>query len=162
MTARAANTLTTKSHFNVHSFSTLRYSSHVLGLRTHISYSRLSLPYRFPDSLPCTRRNLSLSTLFTRAEPAQTPSPAVVANVARIEADANAAPHDVPKQLALFEALIATEAKAGYDLIVTRWERMCEFVGFLFLLRLQHLYLPVLYRTQARHFCARTQRSSST
>lgn len=79
---------------------------------------------------PCTRRNLSLSTLLNRAEPAKTPSPSVVANIVRIEAEANAAPHDISKQLALFEALAATKAKAGYDLILTRWERMCEFVSY--------------------------------
>ena len=74
------------------------------------------------------RRGLSLGTLFTRAKPTPTPSPAIVANIARIEAEANNAPHDVNKQLALFQALVDTKAKPGYDLLVTRWERMCEFV----------------------------------
>lgn len=72
---------------------------------------------------------MSLGTLFTRAKPIATPSPAIVANIARIEAEANSAPQDVNKQLALFQALIDTKAKAGYDLLVTRWERMCEFVS---------------------------------
>lgn len=74
-------------------------------------------------------RPFSLATLFTRAKPTPTPSPAIVANIARIEAEANSAPHDVTKQLALFQALVDTKAKAGYDLLVTRWERMCEFVS---------------------------------
>ncbi|KAF7976298.1 hypothetical protein HWV62_5812 [Athelia sp. TMB] len=73
------------------------------------------------------QRGLSLGTLFTRAKPTQTPSPAIVANIARIEAEANNAPHDVNKQLALFQALVDTKAKPGYDLLITRWERMCEF-----------------------------------
>lgn len=70
-----------------------------------------------------------MGTLFTRAKPTPTPSPAIVANIARIEAEANNAPHDVNKQLALFQALVDTKAKPGYELLVTRWERMCEFVS---------------------------------
>jgi ATP-dependent metalloprotease len=130
LTARAANTLTPKSHLNFHTFSSIRCVTPAV-LRTPIAHPRLSHVYRFPKPLqPCTRRNLSLSTLLNRAEPAKTPSPSVVANIVRIEAEANAAPHDISKQLVLFEALAATKAKAGYDLILTRWERMCEFVSY--------------------------------
>ena len=79
-------------------------------------------------TMPTSSRHLSLANLLTRQKPVQTPSPAVVANIALIEADANASPHNPQKQIALFEALVQTKNKAGYDLVVTRWERMCEFV----------------------------------
>ncbi|KAI0928719.1 ATP-dependent zinc metalloprotease FTSH 5, mitochondrial, variant 2 [Taiwanofungus camphoratus] len=71
-------------------------------------------------------RSLSLASIFTR-KPTPTPPPVVVANVAAFEADANANPHDVQKQVALFEALIGTKVKPGYDVVIARWERMCEF-----------------------------------
>jgi ATP-dependent metalloprotease len=48
--------------------------------------------------------------------------------VVRIEADANAHPNDVEKQLALFQALSETNIQPGYELIINRWERMGEFV----------------------------------
>lgn len=38
-------------------------------------------------------------------------------------------PHDVSKQLALFQALLDTKLKSSYDLVISRWERMCEFVS---------------------------------
>lgn len=128
VTARAANTLTPKSLYLHHSFSTVpRICPSLIrsSLSSHPSYRPNTSPIL---SQTCHRRNLSLGTFLTRAKPAQTPSPAIVANIARIEADANAAPHDVAKQIALFEALVDTKNKAGYDLLVTRWERMCEFV----------------------------------
>jgi ATP-dependent metalloprotease len=54
-----------------------------------------------------------------------------VAKVARLEAEANANPDDVSKQLALFYALTETQVKAGYEVVMTRWERMCELVNML-------------------------------
>lgn len=48
--------------------------------------------------------------------------------MARAEADANAQPYDVEKQLALFRALSETNIQPGYELIINRWERMTEFV----------------------------------
>jgi hypothetical protein len=74
------------------------------------------------------RRPLSLSSIFSRSKPLQTPSPLVVAHITRLEAEANVHPHDVPKQLALFQALADTKLKSSYDLIISRWERTCEFV----------------------------------
>ncbi|TFY64871.1 hypothetical protein EVJ58_g2334 [Rhodofomes roseus] len=44
-----------------------------------------------------------------------------------MEAEASANPHDVHKQIALFEALVGTGVKPGYDVVIARWERMCEF-----------------------------------
>ena len=72
-------------------------------------------------------RHLSLGSIFSRpATPS--PSPTVVAHITRLEAEANVSPHDVSKQLALFEALRDTDMKSSYEVIVSRWERMCEFV----------------------------------
>jgi ATP-dependent metalloprotease len=53
----------------------------------------------------------------------------MIANIASIEASADANPHDVEKQVALFNALVDTQVKAGYDVVISRWERMCEFVS---------------------------------
>lgn len=86
-------------------------------------------PQRIPNLVfpSPTRRLLSVSSLFTRSKPLQTPSPLVVAHITRLEAEANVHPHDVSKQLALFQALADTKLKSSYDLIITRWERTCEF-----------------------------------
>ncbi|KAK7054912.1 i-AAA protease yme1 [Paramarasmius palmivorus] len=73
----------------------------------------------------CTIRYISLGSIFSRS-PA-VPSPTVVAQITRLEAEANVYPHDVSKQLALFEALQDTKLKSSYELIISRWERMCEF-----------------------------------
>jgi ATP-dependent metalloprotease len=73
-------------------------------------------------------RFLSLGSIFNRPTVQPTPSPSTIAGIARLEAEANASPHDVDKQLALFAALAATKHKAGYESVITRWERMSEFV----------------------------------
>jgi hypothetical protein len=74
-------------------------------------------------------RFISLGSIFNRAAVHPTPDPSTIAGVARLEAEANASPHDVEKQLALFEALVATKHKAGYESVIARWERMSEFVS---------------------------------
>lgn len=86
-------------------------------------------------------RCLSLSSIFSRSNPTQTPSPLVVAHITRLEAEANVHPHDVSKQLALMQALADTKLKSSYDLIISRWERTCEFV------RLSHLMASHLTNT---------------
>ncbi|KAF8844968.1 ATP-dependent metallopeptidase Hfl [Paxillus ammoniavirescens] len=50
-----------------------------------------------------------------------------VAEIARLEAEVNADPNDLSKHIALFKAMVGTKTKAGYDLVMSRWERMCEF-----------------------------------
>lgn len=78
-----------------------------------------------------TIRTLSLGSIFSRKP--VLPSPTVVANISRLEAEANVYPHDASKQLVLFTALLDTKLKSSYELIVNRWEKMCEFVrGFHF------------------------------
>jgi hypothetical protein len=63
-----------------------------------------------------------------RRTPQPTPSPIAVAHISRLEGEANAHPTNVDKQLELFFALVETKTQAGRDLIMARWERMCEFV----------------------------------
>ncbi|KAF8746143.1 hypothetical protein AX14_000189 [Amanita brunnescens Koide BX004] len=72
-------------------------------------------------------RAFSLASLFTRPTPKSIPSPHIVALITRLEADANVNPHDVHKQLALFRALVDTRMPSSYELVVARWDRMCEF-----------------------------------
>lgn len=78
---------------------------------------------------PALSRSFSLASLFSPRKPVSTPPPSVVANVAALEADADANPQDVQKQLTLFDALMATKVKPAYDVIIARWERTCEFVS---------------------------------
>jgi ATP-dependent metalloprotease len=115
----------------VHPFVTSR------ALSTLVSHSRPNVPrlgvFKFPVTLTFNtlqRRPLSLGSIFGR-KPTQSPSPQVVAHITRLEAEANVQPHDVPKQLALYQALTETKLKSSYELIITRWERMCEFVRVL-------------------------------
>ncbi|PPQ93308.1 hypothetical protein CVT25_014437 [Psilocybe cyanescens] len=78
-------------------------------------------------STPCSRRSLSLGSIFSRSKTEATPTPHTVALITRLEAEANVHPHDLGKQLALLKALLDTKLKSSYELIVNRWERMCEF-----------------------------------
>ncbi|KAG1753500.1 ATP-dependent metallopeptidase Hfl [Suillus lakei] len=96
---------------------------------------------------PCLRRALSL---FPWSKASSTPAPAVVAKVAHLEAEANANPDDVTKQLALYQVLVGTQVKAGYEVVITRWERMCEFNSASPLLQSDaafQLYLTSLLKT---------------
>ncbi|KAF8350711.1 ATP-dependent peptidase [Amanita rubescens] len=72
-------------------------------------------------------RNFSLASIFPRFSQKHIPSPHVVAQITRLEADANVSLHDVDKQLALFRALIDTRMPSSYELVVSRWDRMCEY-----------------------------------
>ena len=87
------------------------------------------LPRHAPTSVPLHARPLSIASLFRRPTPL--PPPSVVANVTKLEAEADANPEDVEKQVALFEALVNTKVKPGLNTVVARWERTCEFVSSL-------------------------------
>lgn len=91
---------------------------------------------RPPVRLPSVHstRPFSLASLFVRPNPKSIPSPQVVALITRLEAEANVSPHDVDKQLALFRALVDTRMPSSYELVVARWDRMCEFVRLPFFL----------------------------
>lgn len=58
------------------------------------------------------------------------PQPAVVAEIARGETLADSIPNNVPAQLRLFNLCIKQGGDAGHKVIMSRWERMCEFVRF--------------------------------
>ncbi|KAL4251753.1 AAA ATPase family protein [Abortiporus biennis] len=91
-------------------------------LRVHHGYK---LPKQSVASLLVVgTRQLSLGSIFAPRKPLPTPPPAVVANIATLEAEANANPRDVEKQIALFKALLATNVEAGYEVIIGRWQRM--------------------------------------
>lgn len=99
-------------------------SSHLTLLRT-VQQLRDSNQHRLVTH---SSRAFSLLSIFAPRKPSPVPPPQVVANIATVEAAADANPSDVEKQVALFEALLATNVKPGYDVLISRWERMCEFV----------------------------------
>ena len=84
-------------------------------------------------------RNFSLTNIFG-AKPQSALQPETVAEVARKEEFANAHPHDVHAQLALFQAYADLDRKEGWELVLARWERMTEFVGLPVLLQYRCLY----------------------
>ncbi|KAH7889699.1 ATP-dependent metallopeptidase Hfl [Phlebopus sp. FC_14] len=79
--------------------------------------------HHVPHPASCIRRSL----FFSWTKSPSTPSPDTVAEIARLEAEVNANPNNVSAHLELFHAMAETKTKAGYDLIMSRWERMCEF-----------------------------------
>ncbi|KAG6820365.1 hypothetical protein H0H93_001557 [Arthromyces matolae] len=119
-------------------------SRHIFGVTT---------TFKAPSILGLySRRPFSLGSIFSRS-PQITPSPLVVAHISRLEAEANVSPHDVSKQLALLQALADTKLKSSYDLIISRWERMCEFDNTSPLLQSApafQLYLTALVQTGQR------------
>ncbi|KAF7338299.1 ATP-dependent peptidase [Mycena venus] len=72
-------------------------------------------------------RHLSLGSVFSRPKPSPSPSPHVVVEISKLEAEADVNRHDVPKQLTLFQALVSTNLKQSYEVVISRWEKMCEF-----------------------------------
>ncbi|KAH6918588.1 ATP-dependent peptidase [Coprinopsis sp. MPI-PUGE-AT-0042] len=115
--------------------------------------------------LSAQHRHLSLGSIFSRPRPTEAPSPQLVAHVTRLEAEANVHPHDVGKQLAFMDALIDTKLKSSYDLVISRWERMCEFDPTSPLLKDDaafKLYLAALIRTGQQNtvFSAARRRDS--
>lgn len=110
-----------------HSLSARHISTLDVLPRATVLRQTVPRPYS-PTLSSCARRHLSLGSIFSRPKPVTTPAPLVVAHVTRLEAEANVHPHDVAKQLALYQALLDTKLKSSYDLVISRWERMCEFV----------------------------------
>lgn len=60
--------------------------------------------------------------------PRSAPSLDTAAQIAALEAQANAEPNDVSKHLAFFRALIATRTNEGYHTLIDRWEHTYERV----------------------------------
>lgn len=107
--------------------SALRRSRLPLSLRIPPPSCSLTTNPRIFLHFSTQRRTFSLASLFSRTKPTPIPSPQVVAQITRLEADANVHPHEVDKQLALFRALLDTSLPSSYELVVTRWDRMCEY-----------------------------------
>lgn len=74
-------------------------------------------------------RAFTLGSIFAPRKPSVVPAPQVVGNISSKEAEADANPNDVGKQIALFEALLNSRVPAAYEVVISRWERMCEFVS---------------------------------
>ncbi|KAJ7172477.1 ATP-dependent peptidase [Mycena filopes] len=72
-------------------------------------------------------RHLSLGSIFSRPKPSQAPSPHVVVEISKLEAEADVNRHDVARQITLFQALVSTNFKQSYEVVISRWEKMCEF-----------------------------------
>ena len=66
---------------------------------------------------------------FSNRSPGPTPSPRQVAEISKLEASADENPNDVQSQVQLFQRLLAINLKTGYNVVLSRWERMCEFVS---------------------------------
>jgi hypothetical protein len=47
-----------------------------------------------------------------------------------LEREANSAPNDVPKQIALWEGLMSLKAPVAYERITSRWERLLALVNW--------------------------------
>ena len=132
MTTQLAGLLRTElrvSRLPTHPCFTLRSLSTTSVLRAHSLRPHLR-PHAKPSPILTlvSARSFSLLPKFLRRNTA-TPSPEVITKINILEADANANPHDVAKQVALFAALSATNTKSGYEVIINRWERMCEHVS---------------------------------
>ena len=57
------------------------------------------------------------------------PSVHSIASVTKAEVEADADPDNVDAQVKLFRLLIESERPAGWRVLTSRWERMCEFVS---------------------------------
>lgn len=77
--------------------------------------------------VPRPTRLPALSVL--RRTAASFPSLDAAAQIAALEARANADPHDLAKQLPFLNALIATRTRQGYDTVIDRWEHTAEHVS---------------------------------
>ncbi|TBU50742.1 ATP-dependent metallopeptidase Hfl [Dichomitus squalens] len=108
-----------------HSLPPFRSLSSLPSHPSSISAVLLSQRRLPPAPVLVQSRLLSLASLFRK--PSGVPPPAVVASVSKLEAEADAHPEDVEKQVALFEALVNTKVKPGLNTVVARWERTCEF-----------------------------------
>lgn len=83
----------------------------------------LHLHHRHWRQPPTLRRT---AAFFPWSNP--TPSLDTAAEIAALEARANAHPSDLSHQLALLKALNATRTKHGYDTVIDRWEHAAEHV----------------------------------
>ena len=57
------------------------------------------------------------------------PSVHSIAEVTKAEAEADSDPNNLDAQVRLFRLLVESARPAGWKVLMTRWERMCEFVS---------------------------------
>ena len=75
-------------------------------------------------------RPFSLSSLFKPSNPLSgTHPPVVVARISKLENAVDMNPTDIHTQLELFRELINTQSASGRNILMSRWERMSEFVS---------------------------------
>ncbi|KAJ7155969.1 ATP-dependent peptidase [Mycena crocata] len=93
------------------------------GLPRTTTSSRGTLPLLLlPPPIYCRRLTRSSAPKSFAA-----PSPHLVVEISKLEAEADVNRHDVPKQITLFQALVSTKFKQSYEVVISRWEKMCEF-----------------------------------
>lgn len=119
---RLARPLASPTHFLV----TGRWAASSRSLHLAATFRRLSC-YN-------TSRILQLSTppkstAIRNASSSAFPPVHSVALITRAEAEADADPNNVDIQVLLFKLLIESQRSAGWNVILSRWERMCEFVS---------------------------------
>ena len=107
--------------------STLRRSFSRIS-RTHVLHCPLP-----PSPLLTQCRHISLRSIFSNKPfpkdlPSPTPSPYAVAHVRRLELDADEHPHDLQKQLLVFEGLSELGTESGWTSLAQRWDTMTETV----------------------------------
>lgn len=79
---------------------------------------------------PVSQRYLWTSTwkAAKRLTPERITSPLLYARVVRLEQEANASPNNVAKQVTLWRAILDLDTPTAYERIISRWERLLEFV----------------------------------
>ena len=83
-----------------------------------------------PPLLPSHIRLFSLSSLFRpREAPKPVASASLISHITNLELAADKNPSDVFAQIELFRELVNTQSDAGRKIVMSRWERMCEFVS---------------------------------
>ncbi|KAJ6502552.1 ATP-dependent peptidase [Mycena sanguinolenta] len=97
------------------------------GLRVSLRPPSPRVPRPTSPLILLQSRHLSLGSIFSRPKPAASPSPHVVVEISKLEAEADVNRHDVAKQITLFQALVSTNLKQSYEVVISRWEKMCEF-----------------------------------
>ncbi|KAF8212239.1 ATP-dependent peptidase [Mycena galopus ATCC 62051] len=79
------------------------------------------------DAAPPHNSSYDSHAGFGEPKPSPSPSPHVVVEISKLEAEADVNRHDIPKQLSLFQALVSTNLRQSYEVVINRWEKMCEF-----------------------------------
>ena len=98
-------------------------------LASYVSRRSYATGQRLGPTVP--RRYLwktTQSSIFKWIPPAAVPNPITTARVMILEREANSAPSDVSKQIALWEGLLTLKTPVGYERITSRWERLLALV----------------------------------